>query len=347
MREGSVEELAERDLALIEALQVNPRAPWSAVAAATGTAAGTASRRWSQLLAQGSVWVTGAPGVSVWNAQCVAYVSLTCRPGATVQVAQTLAQDAHALSVELTAGTADLFVTVAAADLLRLSRYLLARLDLIPGITSRQTRIATHLYRDGSHWRLGALAQGATTALAARADDAPATGSLLPLSPADRRLLVQLGLDGRSTYPALAAAAGVSEATARRRTGQLLATGAVLLRAEVAAPLAGWPVPVILLLDAPTRTLPETARAVARLRQVRLCATLAGTPPLVVAAWLHDLEGIHLLETTLARAIPGLTVLERLVTLRSVKRMGRLLDEQGRAVGAVPMDVWSDPSNPC
>jgi hypothetical protein len=41
--------------------------------------------------------------------------------------------------------------------------------------------------------------------------------------------------------------------------------------------------------------------------------------------------------------VPNLTVVDRLITLRTVKRMGRLLDEDGRAIGAVPMDVWTDP----
>jgi DNA-binding Lrp family transcriptional regulator len=161
--------------------------------------------------------------------------------------------------------------------------------------------------------------------------------------PEDKRLLVQLGLDGRSSYTALARAAGVSEATARRRVNSLVASGTVVLRAEVATHLAGWRVPVILSVDAPTARLAETAAAIARLRHVRLCATLAGTPAIVVAVWLRDVQALHGIETTLAKAIPEITVTERLVTLRTVKRMGRLLDEDGRAVDAVPMDVWADP----
>jgi DNA-binding Lrp family transcriptional regulator len=335
--------LSETDLALVEALQVSPRAPWSSVGAAVGLSAATAARRWERLVEAGAAWVTGPPGVAVWNAQCVAYVAITCTPDRRRAVADVLAQHRHALSVELTAGGADLFVTVAAADLTALSRYLLDRLDRIPGITATQTGIATQLYRDGSGWRLGALPPEAMTALPSRAEDGTAGSAASPLLPGDRAILMQLGLDGRSSYRSLAAAAGVSEATARRRTSRLLRTGTVLLRAEVAGPLAGWPVLVILSLDAPSSRLEETARAVSRLAQVRLCATLAGPRPLVVAAWLHEVAEIHRFELLLARTLPGITVVDRLITLRPVKRMGRLLDEDGRAVGAVPMDVWADP----
>lgn len=337
--------LAESDLALVEALQVSPRAPWSAVSLATGMSPVTLARRWRRLTEAGAAWVAGAPSMSVWNAQCVAYVDISCASGQSLAVADVLAQDRHALSVELTAGNADIFLTVAAADLKALSRYLLERVDVIPGITGIRSRILTHLYRDGSGWRLGALSRDATAGLpvAASTEEPARAGAHLPLETDDRQILVQLGLDGRSSYAALAVAAGVSEATARRRTARLLGTGAVLLRAEVSALLAGWTVPVILSIDAPTHRLPDTARAIARLRQVRLCATLAGTPPLVVTAWLHDVEEIHALETTLATTLPDLTVVDRLISLRTVKRMGRLLDEDGCAVGAVPMDIWSDP----
>jgi len=80
-----------------------------------------------------------------------------------------------------------------------------------------------------------------------------------------------------------------------------------------------------------------------QLREVRLCATLAGSPPLLVTAWLRDLGGLHGFEMALAGASPVVRVVERLVTLRTVKRMGRLLDADGCAVGAVPTDVWAPP----
>jgi len=334
----------ETDLALVEALQIAPRAPWSAVGKATGMSPVSAARRWQRLVRSGTSWVTGAPGVSVWNAQCVAYVDISCVPGQSGAVAETLARDRHALSVELIAGSADIFLTVAAADLLALSRYLLGRVDLIHGITQTRTRICTRLYRDGSRWRLGALSPQAASALPDTSPPAPGhAGAFAPLQAGDRRILVQLGLDGRSSYAALGASAEVSEATARRRTARLLRSGAVLLRAEVAGQAAGWTVPVTLFIDAPTSRLAQTARGIVSWSQVRMCATLAGAPPIVASAWLHDVEAIHEFETALATSMPDLTVVDRRITLRTVKRMGRLLDEDGRAVGAVPMDVWTDP----
>jgi DNA-binding Lrp family transcriptional regulator len=137
--------------------------------------------------------------------------------------------------------------------------------------------------------------------------------------------------------------AGISQPTARRRVDRLISSGAVLLRTDVAAPLAGLPVMVVLSADAPAARLDDAAARLGRLRQVRLSATLAGTPSLLVIAWLASLEEVHRFEQDLVHRVPEVEVVDRLVVLRSVKRMGHLLDVEGRTTGTVRMDVWRDP----
>ncbi|MCW2620375.1 MAG: DNA-binding transcriptional regulator, Lrp family [Modestobacter sp.] len=331
--------LDEDDLALIEALQRAPRAPWTEVAEVVGTNAVTASRRWERLRATGAAWVTGVPGPGSHHAQVLAYVDVTCTPSEKTRVAQELAGDAHALSVDITAGGRDLLLTVAAVDLPTLGRYLLERLDRVPGVTGTRARIATRLYTEGSLWRLGVLpSTGPGTSL-------PATRPAV-LDEVDRELMSALGVDGRASYAALAEATGTSQPTARRRVERLISSGAVLLRTEVAAPLAGWPVMVVLSADAPAARLDDTAARLGQLRQVRLSATLAGTPSLLVVAWLSSLEEVHRFEQDLVQQIPHVDVVDRLVVLRPVKRMGHLLDAEGRSTGTVRMDVWRDPVPP-
>lgn len=110
-------------------------------------------------------------------------------PGATVPV-------------ELTAGGSDVFVT-AAADLRALSRYMLERLEMIPGITDTRTRISTQLYRDGSHWRLGGRSREASAGTVPTPHPTSSTRPTVRphLQAVDRKILVQLGLDGRSSSP--------------------------------------------------------------------------------------------------------------------------------------------------
>lgn len=329
--------LDEDDLALVEALQRDPRAPWTAVADVVGTNAVTASRRWERLRASGAAWVTGTPGPGSHHAQVLAYVEVSCLPSEKTRVAQELAGDAHALSVDITAGGRDLLLTVAAVDLPTLGRYLLERLDRVPGVTATRARIATRLYAEGSTWRLGVLPPNGTTG-----------GGMPAIRPAvldevDRELMSALGEDGRASFATLAQATGVSQPTARRRVDRLITSGAVLLRTDVAGPLAGLPVMVVLSANAPAGRLDDVAARLGRLRQVRLSATLAGTPSLLVVAWLSSLEEVHRFEQDLVQQVPEADVVDRLVVLRTVKRMGHLLDLDGRATGTVRMDVWREP----
>lgn len=329
--------LDEDDLALVEALQRGPRAPWTEVAALVGTNAVTASRRWERLRATGAAWVTGTPGPGSHSAQVLAYVDVTCLPSEKTRVAGELARDVHALSVDITAGGRDLLLTVAAVDLPTLGRYLLERLDRVPGVTGTRARIATRLYAEGSTWRLGVLPSTGVSG------GPPQVTRPAVMDEVDRELMCALGEDGRASYAALAAATGISQPTARRRVERLIGSGAVLMRTEVAAPLAGLPLMVVLSADAPAGRLDDAAARLGRLRQVRLSATLAGTPSLLVVAWLASLEEVHQFEQELAHVVPDVAVVDRLVVLRAVKRMGHLLDVEGRAVSTVGMDVWRDP----
>ncbi|MFC6706829.1 Lrp/AsnC family transcriptional regulator [Flexivirga alba] len=335
--------LSEIDLALIAVLQAEPRASWATVSRVTGLSPATAARHWERLAASGVVWVTASPGEAVWSAHCVAYVEVTCTAGATLEVAHTLAQDPHALTVEVTAGSADLFLTVAAVDLSTMSNYLLRRVDTVAGITHTNTRISTKLYKDGSHWRLDARPRRRSAPPSAGLVTRPGRESAAQHADLDRKLSLLLGMDGRASYADLSHQLEVSEATVRRRVDQLLRSGAVILRTEVSAERVGWPVSAIMSLDVPVTLLGEAARTATRLRQVRLVATVAGRPSLIVVAWLKYLEEIHELEGQLVDTVPQLQVQNRLTVLHTVKRMGRILDEHGDATGVVPMSHWQNP----
>lgn len=51
----------------------------------------------------------------------------------------------------------------------------------------------------------------------------------------------------------------------------------------------------------------------------------------------HQLGDVRRMEAALEHRFPRTRVLERQVTLRTVKLVGRLLDEEGRAAGYVPI----------
>jgi DNA-binding Lrp family transcriptional regulator len=337
--------LTPEDLQLIDALQVAPRAPWEAIGHAVGIGAVTAAKRWAKISENGLAWVTAAPGMALHNAQCLAYVEITCHPADRPKVAAAIAKHSLALTVELTTGSADILVTVAAADLQTMSHYLLEHLDQVEHVLSSRARIATRLYSEGSSWRLRVLPPTATAPLeqlrGRQLTDGPDDGPVR-LSDSVKAMLTHLALDGRASYAELAERAGTSPTTARRHISRLLSSGVVIPRTDVNAHAVKWPVQVYLWASAPADSLTETARMLSRFRQARLTATVTAGPSLALCSWLQTVEEVHRLELAISAKLPHLRVVDRLIVLRTVKRMGRLLDESGRAVGVVPINLWDD-----
>lgn len=337
--------LRVEDRLLVDALQVAPRAPWSAVGDVLGMTAVTAARRWERLVEGGLGWVTAAPGMAARDAQCMAYVEITCRPAERLMVARSIARHRLAITVELTTGSADILVTVAAVDLQTLSHYLLEHLGQVDGVRSSRARIATRLYVEGSSWRvreLSAPAVGRLEQVGQHHGRAPAGEQTIEMSDSVKTVLTHLALDGRASFAELAERAEISPTTARRYVDRLLRSRKVILRTDVCAPAVGWPVQVYLWADTPVDTLAETASVLSGFRQARLCATVAAGPSLALCSWLHTVEEVHRLEMAITARLPQVEVTDRLIVLRQIKRMGRLLDESGCAVGVIPMNIWDD-----
>jgi DNA-binding Lrp family transcriptional regulator len=339
--------LSDDDKALIGALQVSPRAPWVRVGQALGISGVTAARHWDRISRAGMAWVTMAPGMVQRAEQCVAYVEIDCVPAKRTELAAELARHELVLTVELTTGSADILLTIAAVDLPTLSRYLLDDLSKTGEVLRSRARLATRIYTEASSWRITEFPDDVLTVLErSRPEAGVPVGDSAPVRMTDemRRIASLLTVDGRASYSDLAAMTGISPTSVRRHVSTLLSSGILLPRTDVATELSGFPVQVYLWADAGVENLPATARAITQLRQVRLCVTLASAPSMALCSWLQTVEEVHRLEGVIARRFPQVRIADRLVVLRTVKRMGRLVDTQGRAVGVIPINIWGGQS---
>lgn len=332
-------------LLLLDALQLAPRAPWAKIGEVLGTTAVTAAKRWARLSEAGLAWVTAAPAMAVPSAQCFAYVEITCYPRHRQKVANVIAQHSLAVSVELTTGSADILVTVAAADWKIMSHYLLTRLEQVEYVLSSRARIATRIYHEGSGWRLRELPVPAASALKHFVAAERSSGGYVPsarLSDATRTMLIRLSMDGRATIAELAECSGLSQTTARRKLAEALKAQMVMVRTDVSSYAVGWPVQVNFAANAPVETLNETAQTLSQFREFRLTASTTGLQNLMFTAWLRTVEDVQRLELEIAAHLPQVEIVDRLIALRTIKRMGRLVDEFGRSVGGVPINPWED-----
>ena len=338
--------ISRDDAQLIDALQIAPRAPWAAVGEHLGISPVTAAKRWQRLTEDGVAWVTVAPGMAPHRPQCFAYVEITCHPRMRLAVAETIARHTLAVTVEVVTGSADILVTACAADLPTLSSYVLDHLSAVDGVISTRLRIATRLYREGSAWRLHVLNENTAAALERHRSEAPSEGERP--APAGsmpgvaKAIIAELAADGRTSYAELAERVDTSPTTARRWVSELLGSGILILRTDVSAQDAGWPVQAYVWANAPISTLRDTAGQLSQMRQARLTATVASGPVIALSTWLRTVEELHRLELTIAEQLPQLQVVDRLIVLRVVKRVGRLISGGGRSTGVVPINIWDD-----
>lgn len=331
--------LDETDLAIVHALQISPQASWTLVGSVLDISAVTAARRWERLVDAGLAWVSCIPGPALWSEHVLALVELRCEAVALSTVVSSLAHDPRVASIEVVASEYDLVLTMFVADLSRLSRFILDEVGHLRGVTAVRTHLGTGVYAQGAGWRLDALNPDQQAQIQ-QSVSAPLPSVSTPREH-DRDLLLACIGNGRRSAVELADLLGSSPTTVRRRLDRLVRGGLASFRCEVANRIAGWPISATFWANVPLETLSETARAIATLGQVRLCAAVTGGKSnVVVTVWLRSLGDSQRLEHLLSSRVPGLTVQDRAIALRIPKRVGWMLDDAGRARSVVPIDPW-------
>lgn len=326
--------IAEHDLELVHALQVSPRASFAQLGQVLGTSPVTLGRRWERLRQEGLAWVAATPSRRFVTAGSIAYVEVRCQPARRWEVAMALAQERATASVDLTAGSSDLMLSIATSDLKALSTYLIERVDRIPGIRSTNTFLATRSYLQGGDWQVAALNQRQIDVLRRQNQEEQTLTEFVPF---DRALLLALGEDGRMSHVDLAERTGTSPSSVRRRISRLVSSGAITLRCDIAAPAFGWPVSAHIAGRVTPARLSLIAAAIARMPSVRLVTTVTGSVNLFIGLWLHSIDAVTEMEEKIGSIYPDWQAIDRIVVLQSLKRAGRLLDAEGRATGTVPM----------
>ena len=111
--------LDDDDRRLIAALQVRPRASWTELGAVLGPSPLTLARRWARLSGSGVAWLTAAPNLQAGTAALghgVALVEMRIPPGQVLPIAGELAQVPEIATIDVTAGSRELVLTVIAGD---------------------------------------------------------------------------------------------------------------------------------------------------------------------------------------------------------------------------------------
>lgn len=327
--------LDETDKRLIQALQINPRARWAAIAPIIGVDSVTLARRWERLSDRGLAWVAGHPGAEARGPSAI--LEIEAEPGATLEIAHALAADPEAFTIDHTAGGRDLLAIVGARNLDTLSEYIMGRMRRLSGVRATRTLILSSPFTDAGQWRLRSLSADEAAAVE-RTIDAPAAarGDVEPQLEHD--LLQVLGHDGRATVTSIARELGVGQRRVREAFATLSAQGRLVVRTEVARAHSGWPVHAWYFLRVPAAVTERVGAAMTRLSEVRMAASTIGPYNLVLSVWMRALADVQRLEAAIEEGVPGLSIADRSVVLQSLKKEGRYLRTGGLATDVtVPM----------
>ncbi|MEB8341376.1 Lrp/AsnC family transcriptional regulator [Streptomyces endophyticus] len=337
----------ELDLALVHALQVNTRAPWTLIGEALDIDPVTAARRWERLARSGAAWVDGYLALDRDEGSVYAQVEIDTGGHLPEEALTSLAADSRMLSLKQTSGGRDLLAIVGASSFDDLARYTGERISRLPGVRGTRIHVITAVPFEGAQWRLRSLTPSQRAVLRPESPRNTAVESPVPdepIRPIDRRIAHALGTDGRMPLSGLARATGASTATVRRRLRVLTAGGRLSLRCTLARPLTEFPVSAVYFGSVPAENLDPAVQALRTLPGLRMCSITAGTHNLILDIWLRTLAEVHTTEALLNRRLAdlGLRITERAVVLRTLKHAGRLLDRRGHSVGAVPLRSTGD-----
>ena len=328
--------LGESDLELISALQIDPRASWQHLADVLGVAPSTLSRRWQSLTDAGLAWVTTAPGFRHLEAGSSAFLLLRVAPGRMRSAIEVLGAEPMFGTISRITGSYDLLIDCLASSVTELTGFLERGGIYEEEIARREVLVATRLFRDASWWRAGAIEPVKARRITERREARPAQRSR---DATDAQLIDALGVDGRMSWAELAERCGISAGTARRRVESLLAAGAFSLRCDAVTSVRQGRRGLTLLLEVPAAHLERAGRWFGEQRDCRLCAEVVGEGNLLATLWPRDLADVHAYERELAEVAPGTRVVGRHIELSTVKRLGTLMDDQGRRTGRVPLQL--------
>lgn len=326
--------LTEDDFSLIHALQVRPRASWADLGRALNASPASLARRWDDLSRSGAAWVTAYPIVK--GDAHYAFVEVGCSSSDLARVRRELAAWPSVISVEEASRDYNLVLTVGTPTLGDLSRMLLDRIASIEGVHGVRSHLIGRLHSEGSLWRVGALDPYLAAAVADLSPvESRPDGGLDPWDETWEPLVSMLARDGRASAAEIARQVDRPLSTVRRQLGRLLRSDVLRVRCDVAQGLTPYPLSVQWWCQVPATNV---ASAVNRLRahpRVRQVASVPGAANLQFSTWVRGLEEALRIQEFVEEELAPARVLDSAVVLRTVKRMGWLLGEEGRATGEV------------
>ncbi|MEU6352499.1 Lrp/AsnC family transcriptional regulator [Streptomyces sp. NPDC047072] len=307
------------DLKLLQALQIDGRAPFSRIGEVLGVSDQTVARRFRRLRAGAGLRVVGGIdetrlGRASWM------VRLRCTPDAADRLAEALARRHDTSHIELIAGGTEVLCSMKPHSEKERDDLLFGRLPRTPRVVSVTAQCLLHKFYGGPlGWlaKIRALDAGQEAAL--RPPPVEAAARPVALDRDDEALLALLRRDGRTTFSELQSATGQSETAVKRRVERLRACGVLYFDVQYDKDLLGPGVVAMLWLTVAPAALAAVGQALADHPEVRFAAAVTGQANMVASVLVPDTEGLYRYLSERIGALDGIQSVETSLTLRQIK----------------------------
>ncbi|HEY4023131.1 MAG TPA: Lrp/AsnC family transcriptional regulator [Pseudonocardiaceae bacterium] len=317
---GQLPEFDQLDLQLLQALQLNGRAPFSRIAEVLGVSDQTIARRYSRLRSTGALRVLGMTDPSVLG-EVTWFVRVQCAPDVATPVAEALARRDDTSWVSLTSGGTEIAcVTRAGADE-DSNALLLQKLPRTPRVQSVTAQCILHTFFGGAKGLINKQDHLSPEAVEALTVPRPPAGEVDPgpLTEADHRMLAVLAKDGRTGFAELAQASGASQSTVRRRLGELQDSGVLYLDIEFDRRVLDLDTRAMLWLSVAPADLVAAGEAMAEHVEVAFCAAISGQSNLAASVVCSGVTALYNYLTEKVARLPGVQRVESAPVIRTVK----------------------------
>ncbi len=312
------------DIQLLQALQLDGRAPFSLIAEVLGVSDQTIARRYNRLTEAGMLRVRGLSDPErLRHTRWI--VRVQCIPAAASAAADALARRPDTSWISLSAGGTEITCAVRTDPTADGERVLLQTLPRNRFVVGMIAQCVLHtFFGDAAALisKVGTLSEDQIARLRAPPPRPPAHP--VTLSELDRRLLQALERDGRTTFAELAAASDASQTTVRRRMSELRENGTLYFDVDFEQALLDLHVRAMLWMAVAPSELERTGGALREHPETAFVAATSGATNLCVSVVCPDTTALYTYLTTRIAALPAVERVETVPIVRTIKRSGVL-----------------------
>jgi DNA-binding Lrp family transcriptional regulator len=323
-----VNEVDSTDRALVAALQLAPRAPIAAIAAAIDIDASTLTRRYARLTETGLLRIGAMLDWRLLSPVNPSIVWIRCKAGASEDVAAALREVPEAQSILLVTGQADVHSMVYPTSRESHRRLLTTTIPSIHGVEGISSQLILRTWRRGAQWRLtGALSESALARMRELGD--LEDRGLSQLSPTELDAVRILFDEGRIGASDLSDRLSVSRSTAQRVLRDVLTSGLVSLRVEIEPSTLGLPLTAIVAIHCAPGRVEEMLDTIVGHSAARFVGMTAGSASAMFHGVFHDEESLRRFLSDDLGGVPGVDSVSVSIALATIRRNWIDLDDQG------------------